>query len=307
MNVIPRLTKRLLLPLAIATSSSHAVTLVFIAAGQSNMDGRADISGFSSAFQSPLNSVDYYYGNDPGGSNATPSNQTLTTIRGNTSETSSTGPVVSFAHYLDANSTDSFAVIKYANGGTGFTDGRWTGGGDATTTGDGLDYRRLQNVVTNGISALETANPSEDFQIAGFLWTQGERDVVQGSSTAAYETGLTNLISDVRLTYGSDLPFFFTKLSNSQTSISGNASFSNVRTAQENVDSSIANTFLIDTDGVSISGDNLHFDATGYTDIGESFGAAVVSSGIVSPVPEPNSAIIMSLAVSGFIICRRRR
>lgn len=276
-----------------------ASTTIYLLAGQSNLDGRADISGFSAVMQSSLDSVDYYYGNDPGGADATPTG-VLTTIRGNTSETGKTGIAVPMAHHLAANTAGDIAFIKYGNGGTGFSSGEWSAGGDSSITGDGLDYRRFQNVVSEGLLALQMANPTETYNLGGIVWVQGERDAVQAASTAAYQSNLTGFIDDVRLTYGADLSFFFSRLSDNQSSINS-TNLANIQAAQDNVNSLVANTHLLNTDSFSVQGDDLHFDAEGYTALGNGLSQLVINS-----VPEPSSAALLGLGALGLVVRRKR-
>ena len=88
----------------------------------------------------------------------------------------------------------------------------WVAGGDATTTGDGPRYVSFQSVVSNGLAALAAAYPNAAIETKGMLWVQGERDA--GTAEAAnYEANLTAFIADMRLTYGSDLWFVVSRLS----------------------------------------------------------------------------------------------
>ena len=204
-----------LLSLSLTLSVAHGVTTVFLMGGQSNMEGWQALSGFPTAVQSPITSVPFYTGNS-----GSPVQNTLTHIQGNTSQISRTGPELPFAHALTAATSSPFAIIKSARGSTSLRD-NWAGGGDATTTGDAGDYLTFQSTVSAGLAALQAAQPSETFQIGGFLWTQGERDAgALSQTTAQYQANLTTFFSDIRLTYGNDLPIFYSTLSNTQTALS---------------------------------------------------------------------------------------
>ena len=63
-----------------------------------------------------------------------------------------------------------------------------------------------------------------------------------------------------------------------------------------------ANSYLIDTDTFPIAGDNLHFTAQGFMNLGEAFGAFFKSAVLV---PEPGSFALLSMA--GLTMIRRRR
>jgi hypothetical protein len=268
------------------------------------MDGRAGINPYPE-YQTPLDDVLYQYGLDGTGSTATVPALTFTTLRPGTSETGETGPEVAFAHYLNNQSNDSIAIIKYANGGTGFANTRWRAGGDATTTGDDNGYLRLQNTVTAGLANMQSAQPSETFTIGGILWTQGELDARQMMSTNDYAAHLTTLITDMRATWGTDLPFFFSRLSSGQTDLPG-ADLANIRAAQDQVNANVSNTHLIDTDGFSLSNDDLHFNAVGLNSLGQAYGQAAIDAGVVSAIPEPSSAMLLLLGGGTLYLTRRK-
>ena len=260
--------------------------------GQSNMEGWQDLSGFPTDVQSPITSVPFYTGNT-----SSPVANTLTHIQGNTSQVSRTGPELAFAHALTDATSSPFAIIKYARGATSLYND-WAAGGDATTTGDATQYVNFQNTVTSGLAAMQAAQPSETFQIGGFLWTQGERDANHGQTTAQYEANLTNFFNDVRLTYGSDLPIFYSTLSDSQTTLSA-AQRANIVNAQVNVEALSPNNHLINTDGFGIQGDNVHFNGAGYTALGTAYSDAVIDAGVMS-VSSPPEQLFLDVANFSF-------
>ncbi len=230
---------------------------VFLLAGQSNMAGRAPTSGLPVALQSPQDDVLFYYGSS------------LTTLRPGSGR--DFGPEVTFGRTVaDEFPTETFALIKYASGGSDLhTDWDPSGGGQ---------YNAFRSKVTGGLAAL--VSNSYDPEIVGMLWTQGERDAKTGRSTAQYEVDLNEFIADMRVNYGSDLPFFLSRLSSGQTNIPA-AGLTEIRTAQANVAASDAFSYMIDTDGFGLKGDNLHFDAAGQIALGEAFGQSYID------VPEP--------------------
>ncbi|MEM6883990.1 MAG: sialate O-acetylesterase [Verrucomicrobiota bacterium] len=153
---------------------------------------------------------------------------------------------------------------------------------------------------------MQSAQPSETFTIGGILWTQGELDARQMMSSNDYASELTTSITDMRATYGSDLPFFFSRLSDGQTDLPA-TDLSNIRAAQEFVDANVTNTYLINTDGFAMSSDNLHFNAVGYDVLGQAFGQSVIDAGVVTAIPEPGTyaLLLLSGVILGF--CTRRR
>ena len=265
--------------------SRAATVRVFLLGGQSNMSGRAEGANFPANLQTPVGSVFFYNGFDSGGLQE----NLMNSVQINTSETGQTGPEVSFAASLrDSFPATPFAFIKYAEGGTSLASD-WAPGGDGTASGDGIHYQNFQTIVTNAMTQFQLASPGDTFSIEGFLWTQGERDAKTGRSTAQYQTDLANFVADVRLTYGADIPFLYSRLSDNQIDMTP-AQLSSIQTAQDNVNSAVAHTFLINTDTFSVKGDNLHFDADGQIDLGEAFSSAAVSAGAV---PEPASSFFL--------------
>lgn len=277
-RILPTMKLGLCLALfAGATSTSAEHLQVILLGGQSNMAGISNnAADLPVSLQSPQADVLFYH-NDFG----------LTTLRpGSGLVVDAFGPEVTFGRTIaDAQPTQNFALIKYAAGGTSLATA-W----DPTS---GSIYSAFRTTVSNGLDALTSAGHTYD--ISAMLWTQGETDAQNGSLT--YEADLNEFIADVRSRYGTDLPFFLSRLSSSQTSLDATA-LANIRTAQSNVASSDPNAYLIDTDNMLTDG--LHFKSQGQIDLGEAFGAAYINA-----VPEPGSLVILSLG--GLVMGTRRR
>ena len=252
---------------------------VFLLGGQSNMDGRAPASGLPTSpvnLQQPQDDVLFYEGGS------------LRTLRPDSGQ--DFGPEVTFGRTIaDTFPAESFGLIKYGVGGTDLNND-W----DPAT---GTTYTSFRNTVSNGLTAL--TNAGHTYEIVGMLWTQGERDAKTGRTTAQYEADLNEFIADIRTRYGTDLPFFISRLSSGQTNMSA-SQLGAIRPAQENVAANDPHAYLIDTDGFGIKSDNLHFDADGQIALGEAFAQSYVSS-----VPEPTSIALMGLG--GLALMRRRR
>lgn len=237
---------------------------VILLGGQSNADGRADPAGLPVDLQTAQTDVDLYEGG---------SIVDLQPLGGQF------GPEITLGRHLADNltngTTERVAIIKYGSSGTSLAVD-WVPGGDATTTGDGSHYVSFQNRVTSGMAALAAAYPGAVVEIEGMLWVQGERDAKAGLSYEdLYEANLTNFIADVRATYGSDLPFVISRLSDGQTNISPEP-LATVRAAQTAVASADPFAPLIDTDGFGLNGDNLHFSAAGQQDLGNAAAATLL-------------------------------
>lgn len=257
---------------------------VILLGGQSNMTGfgvsENSLSTTPFNYQAPQPNVQYYH--DALG---------LTTLRpggGN-----AFGPELSFGKTLaEGLSGDSFGLIKYARSGSSLS-GNWK-------PTSGSDYVAFNATVTAGLNALALAGHT--YEVTGMLWTQGENDAKNGRTAAQYEADLNGFIADIRGKYGTDLPFFISRLSSGQTEIDdvNPGGLAQIRTAQHNVAVGDANAYLIDTDSFGLKNDSLHFNTSGQISLGEAFGQAYISA-----VPEPSSLALLGLG--GLYVLRRRR
>ncbi|MEM7624140.1 MAG: sialate O-acetylesterase [Planctomycetota bacterium] len=223
---------------------------VYLLAGQSNADGRAENDGLQGALAMAQHDVLLYDG----------SLRPLAPDSGR-----DFGPEVSFGRKL-ADAEQTIAVIKYAAGGTSLYND-WK-------PGTGTHYTTFTQVVANGLQALAAGGYTP--KISGFLWVQGERDARDGRSTAQYMSDLQGFVQAIQTAYGPDLPFHLSRLSSGQINLPA-ASLQAVRNAQFNVSASDPSVFLINTDGMSLKDDNLHFDTPGQIALGEAFADSVLS------------------------------
>ncbi|BDS08724.1 hypothetical protein NT6N_37640 [Oceaniferula spumae] len=250
------------------TAVDPSVTRVhtILIGGQSNADGRGNPAHLPTSpvnLQQPQDDVDFIYRirND--------TSSTTTTLRPGTSFSNGFGPAIVLGrrladlYALEPNTR--VAIIKYANGGTNLHT-QWKGGGDATTAGDGTEYQIFQTTVTDGLAHLAAKYPNATTTLDAMLWVQGESDAKTGHA-ASYQTNLTNFIADIRLTYGTHLPFIISRLSDQQTDI-GSADLDTVQQAQDNVEAADHRTAIINTDTFGMDSDDLHFNAAGQQAIG---------------------------------------
>lgn len=266
--------------LGIATSTYADHVKVILLGGQSNMDGRGDSDDLPQGLKSPQNDVLFYYRG----------NASLTTLRPGSGR--DFGPEIQFGRTIaDEFSSDNFALIKHAVGGTDLhTD--WDPSGGET-------YGEFRDTVKDGLGALTDAGHT--YEIVGMLWTQGERDGKDGRTTAQYEADLNTFIGDIRTRYGEDLLFFLSRLSSGQTDVPANG-LAQIRAAQSNVATNDSNAYLIDTDGFGLKDDALHFDAAGQVKLGKAFGHAYINA---VNAPEPSSMLV--LGVVGALVMAPRR
>ncbi|NWK56955.1 hypothetical protein HW115_15135 [Verrucomicrobiaceae bacterium N1E253] len=236
--------------------------------GGANADGRAFHSELPTTpvdFQSPQSDVDVYYkveGAEP----------TLTSLRPGLSETGGFGPEISIGRKMadlwSGEADTRVALIKYAKGGTNLHVD-WKAGGDSSTLGDGSEYVLFQETVNRGRVALAAAYPNAVQQIEGMLWAHGEADA-DSAGAPGYQHNLTQLIDDVRATYGMDLPFMIARLSMAQAAIQFTY-LNQIRASQDAVEDLDPRTGIVDTDHFGMNADGLHFDGNGLLSMGAAF------------------------------------
>jgi hypothetical protein len=233
-----------------STTASFAADLkVFLLGGQSNMLGRAPVSGLPLALQGMQSDVLFFGGSD--GTVGT----TLETLRPDGKSASEFGPEVTFGRAIaDASPTTQYALIKYAAGGTALYND-WA-------PGTGADYTAFRNTVTAGLAALQAAGHTT--KIIGMLWHQGENDAIEGRQ-ANYESHLTAFIADIRSNYGANLPFLIGEIRRSN-----GAAFVTVADAQISVAAADPNAGFVPASDLSFR-DTYHFDAPSMITLGERF------------------------------------
>lgn len=251
---------------------------VFLLAGQSNADGRANAAG-----QPNYPDVDFYYNTDH--IHDVGVVEELTTLFTGASRDYALGPETSFGRRLadilgcDTNHT-RLAIIKHAEGATSLYS-NWKGGGDATTTGDGDQYLIFQQTVANGMAALTNKYPNAQISIEGMIWMQGETDAQNGHADGGeYYNNLTNFIADVRTTIKTNLPFIIGRLSNNQSNYlyraTGDAGVQQLGYAQAAQDAVVVGDHrvgIVNTDdlGMNPPNDDIHFNTASQVELGKRF------------------------------------
>ena len=264
---------------------------VVLLAGQSNMGGKGSISTLTSTYPtlaSPQADVQFYYNSDDVVHDIVNESNWVTLRPGGGQQF---GPEVAFGRTVaDALPSHNLALIKSFHGGTNLSN-HWN-------PPSGFAYTIFKNTVTAALTDLTTAGHT--YNITGMLWTQGESDANGTRTTAQYQADLNELIADVRSNYGADLPFFISRLADTQTHVSMTTK-ADIRLAQENVAAADPFAFLIDTDGFSV-GDTLHFSTTGQIQLGTAFGLSYITN-----IPEPSSLVLAAMGLGALLRLGRRR
>jgi hypothetical protein len=314
----------------IALGASPQIIKVFLQGGQSNSDGRALTNGLPGGLLAPQNDVAIYYYLNGGATNGDGTLGTLTTLRCGLSALgggTTFGPELTcgrtLADYYSASNQVStnvvmVAIIKYAVGGTSLAVD-WFPNGSATTNGEGPRYLTFQKVVSNGLAKLAATYPGSSIELGGMIWVQGESDIGlknTNNACAAYGTNLVRFIQDVRVTFGgypphgTNFPFLFTRISTNQTVYSNPADadypwYLLVRAGQAYAATNATRAFMLDLDGpqystlTPFSSPGLHFDVGGMTNIGKTFGRALLqtlSATSLAASPQASGEIVIGLS-----------
>ena len=290
------------------TCSASANTIdVFLIGGQSNGDGRGTVSAPDSTSPSDLEADDpavynasltdnipYYYG-------------TAKTTDYAGAQGAEFGPEVTFGLSMqsyEASQGNTIALIKYSPGGTNLYS-QWAAGGTGTTAGDGSVYQTFQSDVATDMAALTKANPGATIVIAGMIWMQGESDTAPPYDTE-YQTNLTNFVNDIRLTYGTDLPFVIGELSSKQAGAGSAAELATIQAAQVAVSQDLPDVGIVNTNSFPLNTDVLHFSDVGQVDLGNGF-ATQMEDILAAPEPSTWALLLASVAALGFVARRRQQ
>ena len=314
------------------TAHAQQVIKVYLQGGQSNAGSPAATNGLPANLLAPQQDVAYYYYFPTGPVNGYGTPGLLTTLRPTVWELNNGdhfGPELAFGrvladYYALTNHVPvtnvMVAIIKYAHGGTTLYQD-WAAGGDSLTNNDGPDYITFQSVVSAGLAHLAAAYPGATLELDGLIWVQGESDIAppvpNPAAAIAYGTNLTRFIKDVRLTfaayypYGTNLPFFFSRISTNQTAYSNPSglnypNYLSVRAGQAAVAATVPNAFMIDTDDAQFtvrSSDQIHFDTDGQLALGGAFAKTLIGvlprPQIQPPVKSGNGWRVTFIGISG--------
>lgn len=244
---------------------------VYLAAGQSNMDGRgsaSDLTGDLAIWNQPQSDVRIWYANPVNQDPVNPSYNTgwqtlapgFSVPPGFTGNLPSTrfGPELAFARVMaDANPNRRIAVIKVSQGGTSLSSD-WK-------PASGYMYATFTNIARTALQSL--TNSGARYTLRGMIWHQGESD--GSSSTATYEARLTEFIAAVRGDFSvANLPFVVGELATNRSVT--------VRQAQLNVSGKVPYVgFASSSNLVTLAPDDPHFNSAGALIMGQRMAAGL--------------------------------
>ena len=271
---------------------------VYIVAGQSNADGRGDVSDLSAAQMASLeNDTIISYLNpgsereravptsnpndlDVGTNGFTPLVIGGFSVDGTSARqlTPTFGPELSFGATIAeaTGSNNQIAIIKVSRGGTNLRND-WRAGASVDTGPDepvGFLYRALLEYVAASLAELEADGSTAI--VRGFVWHQGESD---SNNVSTYTDNFIALVEGVRAEFGADIPFVLGELSRTR---SNSVNFNN---NLPNLAASAPGISFVSSKGLTTpASDTTHFDAEGQIELGQRYAAEF---GTLAPEPEP--------------------
>ena len=271
---------------------------VYIVAGQSNADGRGDVSDLSAAQMASLeNDTIISYLNpgsereravptsnpndlDVGTNGFTPLVIGGFSVDGTSARqlTPTFGPELSFGATIAeaTGSNNQIAIIKVSRGGTNLRND-WRAGASVDTGPDepvGFLYRALLEYVAASLAELEADGSTAI--VRGFVWHQGESD---SNNVSTYTDNFIALVEGVRAEFGADIPFVLGELSRTR---SNSVNFNN---NLPNLVASAPGISFVSSEGLTTpASDTTHFDADGQIELGQRYAAEF---GTLAPEPEP--------------------
>jgi len=232
--------------------------IVYLLAGQSNMDGRGkvkDLHGPLEPYAKPLPGVLIHFS---AGGLRRPllQNEGFDPLHPGCSESPKTfGPELGFGHAMLAAAPDEkILLVKFAEGGTSLV-------ADWTLS----DPKKLYAGFIHFVKATERKITDEgaDYEIRGMLWMQGEGDA--GPKDNGYKKLLTELIAQTRADLNlPQLPFVI-----GQVYDNGRRNF--VIFDEKAVAKEVPFTAFVESDGLKTWDHGTHFDAASQIELGKRF------------------------------------
>ncbi|MEO1591769.1 MAG: sialate O-acetylesterase, partial [Cyanobacteria bacterium J06632_22] len=233
---------------------------VFLIAGQSNAMGEGSFnSDLPNNLQAPHPSVRIWQEAPTG--KFVSLQPGFSGFLGGASDGEGFGLELGFGHGIHGHTEEEVYLIKYAVGATSLAV-------DWDPNGHNNWHDAFVGRVGAALADLNAQNMSYD--IEGMLWMQGEEDSIYADQANAYEANLTAFIGDMRSRYSSDLEFVIGRIHDDMPWHStGNVDI--VRNAQTNVAAADPLTHWINTDDLSLTNDDVHFDSDGHLNLGYRF------------------------------------
>ena len=120
--------------------------------------------------------------------------------------------------------------------------------------------------------AAKTEFIGDDFEFGSLVWIQGEADSQSTQRASEYQGNLEDLIEVYRREFGANLPVVLVQLSENLQTVGGlenPGDLDVMRAAYVAAAASQGNCAVVDATPVALQGDNTHYTADGYMDLGD--------------------------------------
>lgn len=265
--------------------SSYTALPTAILGGQSNKAGRALRGASDVNIPSPYNGVltgcNVWFGTPSGTSIGTAfstlsvaANNHMLGEEGGTNPSNYFGSELTFAKdYITAHG-GSVYLMKFAIGGSSLAQNAilnyWSISDESEAPGT-TSRKKSYNLMTNWWQMMRVMqSTSNKPNLLGVDWYQGEQDGTNLTDANNYQTNLTNFISDFRNEIGYNrfqCKFFITRIHSGEDPVD-QPYLSTIRTAQQNVVSSVPNCQLVDVDSYTLKSDQIHLNHTAQLALG---------------------------------------
>jgi len=266
---------------AAAAAESRGPVKVFLLAGQSNLSGRAQATALPPAERAPINDIlfDYVcsFGTDskPGQKEAPQHSNGWIALQPQPKHPGMSsdhfGPEIGFGRaLLERWPGARIAIIKHGRGSTNLAE-EWA---PDATKGPQL-YRQFLAQSRNALERLRVQGIP--YEIAAFVWCQGEGDSTRQEWAVAYGSNLKGLIARVRSDFG--LPTLPVLIA---LSLDGKHNPrmkfpSEIRAAQREVVKNDPHSQLVSGDDLTLGDGIVHFDAASQLTLGRRLAAAYLA------------------------------
>jgi Carbohydrate esterase, sialic acid-specific acetylesterase len=238
-----------------------ADALVFLILGQSNSRGAAGFATLQPQYEDgPLEGAFFFNGTDFVPMDAAD--------RGSSNQypqiTQTFGSEFSLAARLRKHFGKDIYIVKYAVGSTPLDV-------DSGQDWNAASSEELLDGFYDTWTAAETwlDEGAIDYIVGGLVWTQGERDSKTANYAEAYKKNFEELLGDIKTTL--KLPNLKVVCNRTHVRLpaGGYPFVGKVRAAQDAVMDASPNHFLVNTDDFPLTPNLIHFDATGYDQMGQ--------------------------------------
>lgn len=244
---------------AAAQAAPDEPALVFLLGGQSNMEGVGSVNGLPAPYDDPLPAVQIWRHSSASYTDLAPGFGNGGVADGGANKF---GPELVFGHTMAGlYEGQDIYLIKYAVSGTDLAND-WDPDGNNNPQYDTFNQR-----VSAALADLDTAGV--EYEIAGMLWMQGERDARSDTAGPAYGDNLADFVEDMRDHYGDDLHFVLGRLHDQLPAVYTHAH--DVRDGQAATADADLRVAYVDTDDFQLNGDSIHFGQAGQLSLGAGF------------------------------------